>query len=71
MTTADELVRVMKLATQRGASGSSIWMVNPTVYKRTKNVWKRLERLRRKTALRRSVHRAYRKAGLPLPMVSR
>jgi hypothetical protein len=52
-------------------SGPSVWMVNPRVYKRHKGIFKKLMRRHRKTALRRSVHRAYRRAGLPLPKVSR
>jgi len=46
-------------------------MVHPKVYKRHKRVFKAMLRRWRTRSLRRSVHRAYRKAGLPLPMVSR
>jgi hypothetical protein len=44
-------------------SGPSIVMVHPSVYKRHKAIFRKLMKSHRKRALRRSVHRALRKAG--------
>lgn len=63
MTTAAEIFALVERIEAK-ASQPMVWLVSPKAHRRWRRTFRKLERVRRH---KRSVHRAYRRAGLPLP----